>query len=159
MTVTNVASGNVCWERTYPGIPGTLHDVRSMVRESLADCPDALADDVAVVASELATNAVRHSRSGSLNGTYTVRMAHFPARDVPYVWVEVEDMGNPEWDGVCELSPTHGFAICQALTTWLGSKDKANGNRLVYARIEYKPDGTPFDLPIDRRLLANPDAL
>jgi Histidine kinase-like ATPase domain len=157
--VTRVAPKNVSWERTYPGVLATLRDVRRMVRESLADCADALVNDVETVASELAANAVRHSRSGTLNGTYRVRMAHFPARDVPYVWVEVEDMGNPEWDGVCDLSPMHGFAMCQALTTWLGSKDKANGNRVVYARIEYKPDGMPFDLPIDPRLLANPDAL
>jgi serine/threonine-protein kinase RsbW len=155
--VTRVAARNVSWERTYPGVLGTLRDVRSLVRASLADCTDALAEDVETVASELAANAVRHSHSGTLNGTYTVRMAHFPARNVPYVWLEIEDMGNPEWDGVCELNPTHGFAMCQALTTWLGSKDKANGNRVVYARIEYKPDGMPLDLPIDPRLLANPD--
>jgi hypothetical protein len=157
--VTRVAPSNMSWERTYPGVLATLSEVRGMVRQTLADCTVALADDVETVASELAANAVRHSRSGALNGTYTVRMAHFPERDVPYIWVEVEDMGNPDWNGVCELSPTHGLAICQGLTTWLGSKDKANGNRGVYARVEYKPDGMPFDLPIDPSLLADPDVL
>jgi hypothetical protein len=144
---------------TSPGVLATLREVRSMVRESLADCTDALADDVETVVSELAANAIRHSRSGTLNGAYTVRLAHFPARHVPFIWVEVEDMGSPDWNGVCNLDPMHGFAVCRALTTWLGSQGKADGRRVVYARIEYKPDGMPFDLPVDPRLLADPNNL
>jgi hypothetical protein len=159
LAVTRVVPRNVSWEETYPGVLGTLRELRRGVRERLANCTDALADDVETVVSELAANAIRHSRSGRVDGTYTVRLAHFPARDVPYIWVEVEDMGNPEWDGVCDLNPMHGFAVCQALTTWLGSKGRAEGRRVVYARIEYKPDGMPFNLPIDPRLLADPDAL
>jgi hypothetical protein len=121
------------------------------------DCSDALAHDVKTVASELAANAVRHSRSGTVDGTYTVRVAQFPARDVPCVWIEVEDMGNPDWSGSFDLNPMHGFAVCKALAAWLGAQDKPNGNRVVYARIEYKPDGMPFDLAVDPRLLVDPD--
>jgi hypothetical protein len=159
IAVTRTAARNMSWERTYPGALDSLHDVRAAVRERLAGCTDALTGDVATVASELAANAVRHSRSGLAGGSYTVRLAHFPARDVPYIWVEVEDMGNPDWNGECDLNPMHGFALCQALTTWLGSTDKADGRRVVYARIEYKPDGMPFDLPIEPRLLVDPDDL
>jgi hypothetical protein len=159
IAVTRAAARNMSWEWTYPGVLGSLHDVRRRVRESLADCAGALTDDVETVASELAANAVRHSRSGRADGTFTMRLAHFAERDVPYIWVEAEDMGNPEWDGICDLRPMHGFAMCQALTTWLGSKDKTNGNRVVYARIEYKPNGMPFDLPVDPRLLADPNNL
>lgn len=159
IAVTRVVPRNVSWEQTYPGVLATLPKVRQGLRESLAECTKALADDVQTVASELAANAVRHSRSGLPGGTYTIRVAHFPARDIPYIWVEVEDMGSPEWDGVLDLKPMHGFAMCQALTTWLGTRDKASGNRVVYARIEYKPDGMPFDLPIDPRLLVDPNDL
>jgi serine/threonine-protein kinase RsbW len=159
IAVTHIAARNTSWERTYPGVLASVQDVRRGVRESLVNCMDALADDVETVASELAANAVRHSRSGLADGTYTVRVAHFPARDVPYIWVEVEDMGSPRWNGACDLSPRHGLAICQALTTWLGSRDRADGRRVVYARIEYKPDGMPFDLPVDPRLLVDPDDL
>jgi anti-sigma regulatory factor (Ser/Thr protein kinase) len=159
IAVTRVAASNMSWEWTHPGVSASLQDVRRGVRESLADCADALGDDVETVASELAANAIRHSRSGLVGGTYTVRLAHFPLRDVPYIWVEVEDMGNPEWNGACDLRPMHGFAVCQALTTWLGSEDRADGRRVVYARIEYKPDGMPFDLPIESRLLVDPDDL
>jgi anti-sigma regulatory factor (Ser/Thr protein kinase) len=159
IAVTRAAARNMWWEWTYPEVLGALRDVRRAVRESLANCADALTDDVETVASELAANAVRHSRSDRADGTFTMRLAHFAERDVPYIWVEVEDMGNPEWDGICDLRPMHGFAMCQALTTWLGSKDKASGNRVVYARIEYKPNGMPFDLPVDPRLLADPNDL
>jgi anti-sigma regulatory factor (Ser/Thr protein kinase) len=159
IAATRVAVRNVSWKKMYPGVLGTLREVRRDVRESLSDCTDALVEDVETVVSELAANAVRHSCSGSVDGVYMVRLAHFPTRDVPFVWVEVEDMGNPEWDGSFGLNPTHGFALCQAVTTRLGVHDKANGNRVVYTRIEYKPDGMPFDLAIDPRLLADPDDL
>jgi hypothetical protein len=159
IAVTHAAVKNMSWEWTYPGVLASLQDVRRGVRECLTECTAALIDDVETVASELAANAVRHSRSGLVGGTYTVRLARFPARDVPYIWVEVEDMGNPDWNGACDLNPMHGFALCQALTTWLGSKDKADGRRVVYARIEYKLDGMPFDLPIEPRLLVDPDDL
>ncbi len=159
IAATRVAARNMSCTKTYAGVLGTLHEVRRDVRESLVGCTDPLADDVETVASELAANAVRHSRSGLVDGTYTVRVAHFPERDVPYIWVEVEDMGNPEWSGSFDPNPMHGFAVCQALTTWLGTQDKTNGNRVVYARIEYKPDGMPFDLPVDPRLLADPNDL
>jgi serine/threonine-protein kinase RsbW len=159
IAVTHIAARNMSWERTYPGVLASVQDVRRGVRESLVDCTDALADDVETVVSELAANAVRHSRSGLADGTYTVRVAHFGARHVPYIWVEVEDMGSPRWNGVCDLNPMRGLAVCHALTTWLGSWDRADGHRVVYARIEYKPDGMPFDLPIDPRLLVDPDDL
>jgi hypothetical protein len=159
IAVTRTAARNVSREWTFPGVLSSLPDVRGGVRESLAGCADALIDDVETVASELSANAVRHSRSGLAGRTYTVRLAHFAERYVPYIWVEVEDMGNPEWNGVLDLRPMHGFAVCKALTTWLGSKDKADGCRVVYARIEYKPDGMPFDLPIDPRLLVDPNDL
>jgi anti-sigma regulatory factor (Ser/Thr protein kinase) len=159
IAATRVVARNVGWKKTYPGVLGALREVRRDVREILVDCMDALAEDVETVASELAANAVRHSRSGLVGGTYTVRVAHFAERDVPYIWVQVEDMGNPQWDGSLDLNPMHGFAVCKGLTTWLGTRDRTNGNRVVYARIEYKPDGTPFDLPVDPRLLADPKEL
>jgi hypothetical protein len=158
IAVTRTAR-NVSSEWAFPGMLSSLPDVRREVRASLAGCTDALIDDVETVASELAANAVRHSRSGLAGGTYTVRLAHFAERYVPFIWVEIEDMGNPKWNGALDFHPMHGFAVCKALTTWLGSKDMADGRRVVYARIEYKPDGMPFDLPIDPRLLVDPNDL
>ena len=157
IAVRRVVARNMSWEKTFPGVLGTMRELRRSVRESLVDSTDALADDVETVVSELAANAVRHSRSGLVNGTYTVRLAHFRTRDVPYIWVEVEDKGNPDWDGECDLNPMHGLAVCQALTNWLGTRGKANGNRVVYARIEYRSDGMPLDRPVEPRLLVDPD--
>src|SRR6266704_710975 len=55
--------------RVYPGTTSHIRAVRSDVRDLLADCP--VADDAILCASELATNAVRHSRSGVSGGTFT----------------------------------------------------------------------------------------
>jgi anti-sigma regulatory factor (Ser/Thr protein kinase) len=58
--------------KVYPGTTKHIRAVRSDVRALLADCP--AADDVILCASELATNAVRHSRSSLPGGTFTMRV-------------------------------------------------------------------------------------
>ncbi|HEX4089280.1 MAG TPA: ATP-binding protein [Trebonia sp.] len=52
-----------------------------------------LSDDLVLITSELATNAVLHSRSGRPAGTFTVRLTLYPD---DYAWVEVIDQGG-EW--------------------------------------------------------------
>jgi serine/threonine-protein kinase RsbW len=47
---------------------------------------------VALLCSELAANAVRHSASGSPGGQFTVRVA---ARPGEWAWLEVADQGGP----------------------------------------------------------------
>jgi hypothetical protein len=135
---------DVRWEKTYLGLAATVSHVRRDVRDVLGPCPEAVADDLEVVVSELVTNAVRHSRSGTDGGTYTVRVAHQATEKAPYVWVEVLDLGSPSWDGVLRPLPTHGLAVIQHLSTWMGSDDEADGRRTVYARLDYRADGTPL---------------
>ncbi|MFI7632447.1 ATP-binding protein [Microbispora rosea] len=54
-----------------PGLPESVSAARSFATGCLpADCPRA--DDVALVVSELATNAVLHSASGAPGGTFVV---------------------------------------------------------------------------------------
>jgi hypothetical protein len=158
-TVTRAAPTGVFWEKTYPGKLDALREVRRGVRENLAGYADALADDVETVVSELAANAVRHSRSGLADGTYTVRIVSSLDGAVPCICVEVEDMGSPGWDGTLDLNPMHGLAVCYALTHQLGSLEAENGNRVVYARIQHWPGGTPFDRAIDPRVMVDPDRL
>jgi serine/threonine-protein kinase RsbW len=114
------------------------------VREVLGPCPELVADDVALVVSELVTNAIRHSLSGANGGTYTVRVSHQVTEKVPYVWVEVRDLGSPSWDGILRPEPTHGLSLIQHLSTWMGSDDEPDGRRTVYARLDYRADGTPL---------------
>jgi len=55
----------------------------------LADCR--MRDDAVLICSELATNAIQHSKSGQPGGQFTVRAE---VRDGDYVWLEVEDQGG-----------------------------------------------------------------
>ena len=132
------------WEKAYLGIPATVSQVRRDVRAILAPCPEDVVEDVALVVSELAANAIRHSRSGADGGTYTVRLSHQATEKVPYIWVEVLDQGSPSWDGILRPEPTHGLSVIQHLSTWMGSNDEADGRRTVYARLDYRADGMPL---------------
>jgi anti-sigma regulatory factor (Ser/Thr protein kinase) len=153
----NVAApSDVRWAKTYQGLPATVREVRRDVRAILGTCPEAIADDLEVVVSELAANAIRHSRSGADGGTYTVRVSHQATEKVPYIWVEVLDQGSPTWDGTLRPEPTHGLTVVQHLSTWMGTDDEPDGRRTVYARLDYRADGMPLygtgrvpDLPPD----------
>ncbi|HEY7145336.1 MAG TPA: hypothetical protein VH637_13915 [Streptosporangiaceae bacterium] len=57
--------------RVYPGRPDQIARVREDLSELLDDCP--VEDDLILCASELATNAVRHSRSGLRHATFALR--------------------------------------------------------------------------------------
>ena len=135
---------DVRWEKTYDGLAATVSHVRRDVRAILGPCPAVVADDLAVVVSELATNAIRHSRSGANGGTYTVKVSHQATEKVPYIWVEVLDLGSPSWDGILRPEATHGLSVIEHLSTWMGSDDERDGRRTVYARLEYRADGTPL---------------
>jgi anti-sigma regulatory factor (Ser/Thr protein kinase) len=135
---------HVRWEKTYSGLPATVSHVRRDVRDILGPCPEVVADDLELVVSELAANAIRHSLSGADGGTYTVRVSHQATEKVPYIWVEVLDQGSPSWDGILRPEPTHGLAVIQHLSTWMGADGDPDGRRTVYARLDYRADGTPL---------------
>src|SRR5215472_4056355 len=76
--------------RSYPGREDQVRQVRADLALVVNDYP--LADDFVLLASELATNAVAHSRSGLPGGVFTVR-AEIQLSD--FAWLEVEDQGGP----------------------------------------------------------------
>jgi anti-sigma regulatory factor (Ser/Thr protein kinase) len=80
--------------RTFRGEPGQVRLVRDFVRRHLVGCrcPAATIQDILVCASELATNAVLHSRSGLPDGHFTVEIA---LRAGQSVYVAVRDSGDP----------------------------------------------------------------
>jgi anti-sigma regulatory factor (Ser/Thr protein kinase) len=141
---TAAPPNDVNWEKAYLGLPDTVRNVRRDVRAILGPCPETVTDDAVLVASELAANAIRHSRSGANGGTYLVRVSHFATTKLPYVWVEVEDLGSPSWDGILRPEQTHGLSVIQHLSTWMGSDRGLDGRRAVYARLDYQADGTPL---------------
>jgi serine/threonine-protein kinase RsbW len=81
----------VTFERGYPGTASQARRVRADLAAITGRCP--VAEDVILLASELAANATRHSRSGWPGGAFTVR-ADF--RPDAYAWVEVIDQDG-EW--------------------------------------------------------------
>ena len=79
------------FERSYLG---TMEQVREVCADMTAITDGcALSDDLVLITSELATNAILHSRSGRPAGTFTVRVTLYPD---DYAWVEVIDQGG-EW--------------------------------------------------------------
>ena len=72
---------------TFPGSPEQIGLARRADKSYLGSCP--ASDDVALVVSELATNAAVHSESR--NGTFTLRVELHPT----WVWVECDDAGGP----------------------------------------------------------------
>lgn len=85
------APEKVLFERDYPGTASQAARVRADLAEIAAEFP--AADDLILLASELAANATTHSRSGHPGGTFTVRAYLYPGE---YAWVEVIDQGG-EW--------------------------------------------------------------
>ncbi|KIH96651.1 hypothetical protein LP52_23755 [Streptomonospora alba] len=60
--------------RWFPGSPSSVRDVRRFIANRLADCPEA--DDAVLVASELATNAIQHTESGTWTTGFLVMLEH-----------------------------------------------------------------------------------
>jgi anti-sigma regulatory factor (Ser/Thr protein kinase) len=114
---------------TYPGRVDQLHNIRRAVASHLAGC--AAANDAVLIASELAANAILHSRSRA--GHFTVRTELHPDR----VRIEAEDFGGP-WRRRQPDGRPHGLNVVQALTGpdgW-GTEITTGGGRIVWARLD-----------------------
>ena len=121
-------------EATYPGTTEQIRYVRADLRAVLGDCP--AADDVVLCASELAANAVLHSRSRLPGGFFTVK---FTVVEGGFIRIEVEDDGGP-W-GDCEpvAEPgRHGLDIVQAIAGNWGIEGDDSG-RIACATIDWPP--------------------
>jgi anti-sigma regulatory factor (Ser/Thr protein kinase) len=84
MSKTAVA---ICQTRIFGGFPEEIHNVRAFVAELVDGCP--AADDVVLLSSEVATNAILHSASGAA-GTFSVSVLAGRGS----VRVEVRDLGS-----------------------------------------------------------------
>jgi serine/threonine-protein kinase RsbW len=79
----------ITFERDYPGTADQVRRVRADLTGIAGAYP--IADELVLLASELATNAVLHTRSGHPARTFTVRATLYPG---DYAWVEVVDQGG-----------------------------------------------------------------
>jgi serine/threonine-protein kinase RsbW len=113
------------FEKAFPGDVRDIAQVRRQVRDYLGHIP--ALDDVLLVVSELAANAVLHSRSR--DGLFTVRVESLPG----LVHVEVHDLGGPLVPDF--VDDRHGLAIVDKLSASWGVADLPSGGRVVWARI------------------------
>ena len=67
----------ITFERDYRGTIDQAQHVRADLAQVAASCP--VLDDLVLLASELSTNAILHSRSGHPDRTFTVRVRSTPA--------------------------------------------------------------------------------
>ncbi len=112
----------------FPGRPDQVSRARREVARYLGGCP--ASDDAALIVSELATNAVRHSRSR--HGLFTVHseLSRNCAR------IEVCDAGGT-WDpGDTSKDGGRGLGIVAALAAEWGVDGDARG-RTVWARLQW----------------------
>jgi two-component sensor histidine kinase len=119
---------------TYQGTFGGRTDEPARVRREitgyLGDCP--ATEDIVLIASELAANAILHSRSRGASFAVRCELSPRTAR------VEVEDMGGP-WRPRKSDDRPHGLDIVQALTGdggW-GTQAAGTGGRLTWARLSW----------------------
>jgi len=118
------------YQRTFHGRADQVQQVRHEIAGYLGTCP--VADDIILIADELAANAVMHTQSRG--STFTVRCHASPGQ----VRIEVEDLGGP-WRRRNPGDRPHGLDIVQALTgpdAW-GIHPAGTGGRTVWARLTW----------------------
>ncbi|MDX3640926.1 ATP-binding protein [Streptomyces sp. MB09-02B] len=118
------------WCRAFPGLPDQVAEARHFVAALLQE--RSVADDAVLVVSELATNAVRHTLSGSVGGWFLVVVA-FRA---DCVRLEVVDQGGKSVPRMCDAASQdvggRGLVLVSACAKGWGVKDVPSG-RTVWA--------------------------
>jgi histidine kinase-like protein len=115
---------------TFCGRAAEAARVRREIAAYLETCP--AADDIIFIASELAANAIIHTRSRGASFHIRCQLSPGAAR------IEVEDMGGP-WRPRQQGNRPHGLDIIQALTSldeW-GTQATTTGGRIVWARLTW----------------------
>ena len=116
------------YHQVFRGQPDQVSRVRREVGQHVRDTP--VADDVILIASELASNAVLHSKSR--DEIFAVACEVFPR----CVRIEVADLGGPWHDPEPDDRP-HGLEIVKILAATWGVKPGTAGIRVVWARVEF----------------------
>jgi anti-sigma regulatory factor (Ser/Thr protein kinase) len=124
------AQASTRYTGTFRGRAEEVRQVRREIAGYLGGCP--VADDIVLIASELAANAILHTQSRG--STFTVRCHASPGQ----VQIETEDLGGP-WRRRNPGHRPHGLDIIEALTGpdgW-GTAPAGTGGRTVWARLTW----------------------
>jgi two-component sensor histidine kinase len=119
------------FQRTYAGRVDQIRLVRRDLSKHLGDCP--VRDEAVLIASEVGTNAILHSRSRG--GHFTIRVQLH--RDC--LRVECQDAGGP-WRGRHQDDDRpHGLAVVETMTgpTGWGVELTGDGGRIVWAALTW----------------------
>lgn len=116
---------------SYQGVPESVRAARHHVTGVLAGVP--AAEDVVYAVSEVATNAVLHSRSGHPGGWFTVAIDIAPGTLVAVV---VTDQGGPWKDSGPDFYP-HGLQIVRELAAAVRIDGDEDG-RTVWALFRWE---------------------
>jgi two-component sensor histidine kinase len=122
------------FHRSYRGADDQIRQVRRDLAPLVDGCP--LADDFILIASELSTNAVVHSRSGQPGGEFTVRAEIRPGY---YALLEVEDQGGP-WTERQAGDHGRGLVLVAALAgdgNWVIENGNTPGTRVVWVWLDW----------------------
>lgn len=144
--VTAQRVGVSCWRRRFAGRPEQVSAARRFTQLLLAD--SAVAVDAAWAIGELATNAIRYSRTGEPGGTFTVEVWRWRG----FTQIQVTDAGGdgmpalPVEDPATQISkggwpPEGQMGLCGigALAHRFGTYQHTDGSRVVWARFESAP--------------------
>jgi anti-sigma regulatory factor (Ser/Thr protein kinase) len=118
------------FHRTFPGRTDQVSQVRRDITAYLHNCP--AADELILIADELAANAILHTRSRGRSFTVRCQLSPRAAQ------IEVEDLGGP-WRPRNPGDRPHGLDIIAALTgpdQW-GTQPVGTGGRTVWARLTW----------------------
>ena len=120
--------------RVFAGSACEIQNVRSFVGQVIHGCP--VADDIVLLASELATNAVLHTASGS-DGTFSVVVR------VEGTWarVEVRDLGSATAPAVRQAvvlkESGTGLSLVETIADRWGYHGGSNG-RVVWFEVDWR---------------------
>jgi serine/threonine-protein kinase RsbW len=126
------------WRRFFPGEPVQLRTTRKWLEDLLPPCT--ARGDVIAVASELATNAVRHTASGR-GGQFSVEVTW----SAETVRLTVGDGGSPTGPVITEEPDEEhgrGLLLVRALSQAIDVSGDAGG-RLVAATLPWAANGGP----------------
>jgi anti-sigma regulatory factor (Ser/Thr protein kinase) len=119
--------------RNFAGKPDQVREARAFLRRVLEGCP--VTDDAVLLMSEIAANAVLHSKSRMPHGQFTV---HAEAYEGEYLWVEVEDEGGP-WKikGARIDGRGHGLEIVETIADDWGRDGDPDTGWAVWFRLDW----------------------
>jgi anti-sigma regulatory factor (Ser/Thr protein kinase) len=118
---------------TFPGIPAIVPAARRFVRAIVEESPRA--EDLELIAAELASNAIRHTPAGQDEGEFTVTIR----AGTGWARIEVADPGTGRWQPLTaddDAEYGRGLAIVAALADKLGH-DAGRDGQTVWAEVSW----------------------